>query len=82
MSPLDQCMQSLAAVVRFDDPNGVVIMERAVDRFMMAAGPDSESRIAALDVLTEAVRRYGWATQIADHILEYIAQQRDGLDGD
>jgi hypothetical protein len=82
MSPLDQCMQSLAAGVLFDDLNGVVLMEEAINSFMRAAGPESEARIAALDLLAEAVRRRGWTTLLAGHILAYITQQRDGLAGD
>lgn len=81
MNPLDQCMQSLAAGVLFDDLNGVVLMEEAINSFMRAAGPESEARIAALDLLTEAVRRRGWTTLLAGHILAYIAQQCDGLAG-
>jgi hypothetical protein len=82
MTALDKCMQTLSALVRLDDPGGVLLMEEAVDGFMHAAGPDSEPRIGALDVLAHAVRCQGWATQFAGHILAYIAQQRDGLDGD
>jgi hypothetical protein len=82
MTPHERCIQALAAVVRFDDTNGIVITESATDDFMMAAGPDSEARIAALDVLAHAVRCQGWDTQIAGHILAYIARQREGLAGD
>jgi hypothetical protein len=76
MTPLDKCIQFLAALVRLDDPRGVVLMEEAVDSFTKAAGPDSGAQIAALDVLAHTVRRQGWDTQFAGHILAYIAQQR------
>jgi hypothetical protein len=82
MTPLEKCVQSLGAIVRFDDLNGVVLMESAVDGLVEAAGSDSGAQIAALDVLADTVRCQGWATPLAGHILAYIAQQRGGLAGD
>jgi hypothetical protein len=86
MTPHERCLQSLAAVVRFDDANGVVLMEQAIDSLIQAAGTDSVSKILALDDLTEDLRGNGWNTDLAGIIREYIARQRelvirdDGLD--
>jgi hypothetical protein len=81
MTPLEKCMQTLSALVRLDDLEGVDLMEAAVGDLLEAAGSDSETRIAALDVLAQTVRRQGWSTLFAGH-LAYIAQQRDGLAGE
>ena len=56
MTPLDRCMQTLSALVRLDDLEGVDFMEAAVGDLLDAAGSDNEVRIAALDHLAHAVR--------------------------
>jgi hypothetical protein len=82
MTPLDKCMQTLSALVRLDDLDGVDLMEAAVAELLEAAGSDSKARIVALDHLAQKVRHQGWSTLFAGIILEYISQQRDGLAGD
>jgi hypothetical protein len=82
MTPLDKCMQTLSALVRLDDLEGIDLMEAAVGDLLKAAGSDSEGKIGELDALTNEVRRQGWGTMFAGHILAYIAQQRDGLAGE
>lgn len=82
MTPLEKCMQTLSALVRLDDLDAVDFMEAAVRDLLEAAGSDSETRITALDVLAETVRRQEWSTLFAGHILAYIARQRDGLAGE
>ena len=65
MTPLDKCMQTLSALVRLDDLDGVDLMEAAVGDLREAAGSDSEVRITALDHLADTVRRQGWKTMFA-----------------
>jgi hypothetical protein len=86
MTPHERCLQSFAAIVRFDDANGIVLMEQAIDSLIQAAGMDSVSKILALDDLAEDLEGNGWNTDLAGIIREYIARQRelvirnDGLD--
>jgi hypothetical protein len=79
MTPLDKCMQTLSTLVRINDPGGAELMEAAVASLLKAVGPGTEARIAALDALVTAVRSLGRDTEFTALILDYIAQQRDGL---
>jgi hypothetical protein len=81
MTPLEKCTQTLSALVRLDDVNGVDFMEAAVGDLLEAAGSDSEVRITALDHLAHAVRHQGWNTGFAEIIFAYIALQRARLAG-
>lgn len=75
-------MQTLSALVRLNDPDAIDLMQAAIRDLLKAAGPDSEAKIGALDVLADEVRRQGWKTMFAGHILACIAQQRAGLAGE
>jgi hypothetical protein len=77
MTPHERCLQALAAVVQFDDGNGIVLMEQAIDALTQAAGMDSVSKILALDDLSEDLTGNGWNTDLAAIIREYIARQRE-----
>jgi hypothetical protein len=77
MTPHERCLQALAAVVQFDDANGIILMEQAIDALIQAAGTDSVSKILALDDLTEDLTGNGWNTDLAAIIREYIARQRE-----
>jgi hypothetical protein len=77
MTPHERCLQALAAVVQFDDANGIILMEQAIDALIQAAGTDSVSKILALDDLTEDLTGNGWNTDLAGIIREYIARQRE-----
>jgi hypothetical protein len=82
MTPLEKCMQSLAAIVRFDDPDGVVLMEEAIYSLIEATGTDSIPKIVVLDVLAEEVARKEWNPELSQLIQDYITQQRKGLAGE
>jgi hypothetical protein len=77
MTPHERCLQVLAAVVQFDDANGIILVEQAIDALIQAAGTDSVSKILALDELTEDLTVNGWNTGLAGVIREYIARQRE-----
>jgi hypothetical protein len=77
MRPHERCLQVLAAVVQFDDANGIILVEQAIDALIQAAGTDSVSKILALDELTEDLTVNGWNTGLAGVIREYIARQRE-----
>jgi hypothetical protein len=77
MTPHERCLQALAAVVHFDNANGVVLMEQAIDSLIQAAGTDSVSKILALDDLAEDLTGNGWSTDLTGIICEYIARQRE-----
>jgi hypothetical protein len=79
MTPHERCLQTLAAVVRFDDANGIVLMEQAIDGLIQAAGTDSVSKILALDNLADDLKSNGWNTDLAGIIREYIARQRERI---
>ena len=79
MTPHERCLQSLAAVVQFDDANGIVLMEQAIDSLIRAAGTDSVSKILALDDLAEDLKGNGWNMDLAGIIREYIARQRERI---
>jgi hypothetical protein len=77
MTPYERCLQALAAVVQFDDANGIILMEQAIDALIQAAGTDSVSKVLALDDLSEDLTGNGWNTDLAGIIREYIARQRE-----
>ena len=77
MTPHERCLQVLAAVVQFDDANGIILVEQAIDALIQAAGTDSVSKILALDELTEDLTDNGWNTDLVGVIREYIARQRE-----
>jgi hypothetical protein len=77
MRPHERCLQVLAAVVQFDDANGIILVEQAIDALIQAAGTDSVSKILALDELTEDLTVNGWNTGLEGVIREYIARQRE-----
>jgi hypothetical protein len=72
MTPLEKCTQTLSTLVRLDDRRGLDLMEAAIGDLLKAAGSDREARIAALDVLANEVRRQGWGTMFAGHILSTL----------
>jgi hypothetical protein len=59
MTLIDKCMQTLSALVRLDDLDGVDLMEAAVADLPEAVGSDAKRRIAVLDHLAQTVRRQG-----------------------
>jgi hypothetical protein len=65
MTPHERCLQVLAAVVQFDDANGIILVEQAIDALIQAAGRDSVSKILALDELTEDLTVNRWSTVLA-----------------
>jgi hypothetical protein len=77
MTPHERCLEVLAAVVKFDDANGIILVERAIDALIQAAGTDSVSKILALDELTEDLTDNGWNTDLVGVIREYTARQRE-----
>jgi hypothetical protein len=62
MTPHERCLQVLAAVVQFDDANGIILVEQAIDALIQASGTDSVSKILALDELTEDLTAKRWST--------------------
>jgi hypothetical protein len=77
LRPHERCLQVLAAVVQFDDANGIILVEQAIDALIQTAGADSVSKILALDELTEDLTVNGWNTGLAGVIREHIARQRE-----
>jgi hypothetical protein len=77
MTPLEKCIEALAVLARADDPNRLVLMERAVDSFAKDSGADDEARYGALDDLAHTVAGQGWDREFTTLIMEYIAKQRD-----
>jgi hypothetical protein len=45
MTPHERCLQVLAAVVQFDDANGIILVEQAIDALIQAAGTDTCRRL-------------------------------------
>jgi hypothetical protein len=77
MTPHERCLQVLSAVVQFDDANGIILVEQAIDALIQASGTDSVSKILALDELTEELTVNGWNTDLVGVIREYISRQRE-----
>jgi hypothetical protein len=77
MTLLEKCIEVLAMLARTDDPNRIVLMERAVDDFANNSGADDAAQYGALDDLAYTVASQRWEAEFATVIMEYIAKQRD-----
>jgi hypothetical protein len=77
MTPHERCLQVLAAVVQFNEANGIILVEQAIDALIQASGTDSVSKILALDELTEDLTAKRSNTDLVRVIREYIARQRE-----
>ncbi len=51
MTPIQQCLQSLAVLAKSDDLNGISLAESKIDEFVRTAGTESAWQIVALDDL-------------------------------
>jgi hypothetical protein len=75
MTPIQQCLQSLAVLAKTDDLNGISLAESKIDEFVRTAGTESAWQIVALDDLKQGITDRGWGTPCSGHILDYIARQ-------
>src|SRR5258708_9843672 len=76
MTPIQQCLQSLAVLAKSDDLNGISLAESKIDEFVRTAGTESAWQIVALDDLKHEITDRAWGTTCSGHMLDYIAQQR------
>jgi hypothetical protein len=76
MTPIQQCLQSLAVLAKTDDLNGISLAESKIDEFVRTAGTESAWQIVALDDLKHEIADRGWGTPCARHMLDYMARQR------
>jgi hypothetical protein len=74
MTPIQQCLQSLAVLAKTDDLNGISLAESKIDEFVRTAGTESAWQIVALDEITDRE----WGT-CSGHVLDYIARQRAAI---
>ena len=51
MTPIQQCLESLAVLAKTDDLNGISLAESKIDEFVRTAGTESAWQIVALDDL-------------------------------
>jgi hypothetical protein len=79
MTPIQQCLQSLAVLAKSDDLNGISLAESKIDEFVRTAGTESAWQIVALDDLKHEITDRGWGTTRSRHMLDYIAQQRAAI---
>jgi hypothetical protein len=79
MTPIQQCLQSLAVLAKTDDLNGISLAESKIDEFVRTAGTESAWQIVALDDLKHEITDRGWGTPCFGHILDYIARQRAAI---
>jgi hypothetical protein len=78
MTPIQQCLQSLAVLAKSDDLNGISLAESKIDEFVRTAGTESAWQIVALDDLKHEITDRGWGTTCSGHMLD-IAQQRAAI---
>jgi hypothetical protein len=62
MTPIQQCLQSLAVLAKTDDLNGISLAESKIDEFLRTAGTESAWQIVALDDLKLEITERGWGT--------------------
>ena len=55
MTPIQQCLQSLAVLAKSDDLNGISLAESKIDEFVRTAGTESAWQIVALDDLKHEI---------------------------
>jgi hypothetical protein len=55
MTPIQQCLQSLAVLAESDDLNGISLAESKIDEFVRTAGTESAWQIVALDDLKHEI---------------------------
>src|ERR1700731_4056616 len=79
MTPIQQCLQSLAVLAKTDDLNGISLAESMIDEFVRTAGTESAWQIVALDDLKHEITDRGWGTPCSGRILDYIARQRAAI---
>jgi hypothetical protein len=79
MTPIQQCLQSLAVLAKTDDLNGISLAESKIDEFVRTAGTESAWQIVALDDLKHEITDRGWGTPCSGRILDYIARQRAAI---
>jgi hypothetical protein len=79
MTPIQQCLQSLAVLAKTDDLNGISLAESKIDEFVRTAGTESAWQIVALDDLKQEITDRGWGTPCSGRILDYIARQRAAI---
>jgi hypothetical protein len=73
MTPIQQCLQSLAVLAKSDDLNGISLAESKIDEFVRTAGTESAWQIVALDDLKHEITDRGWGTTCSGHMLDYIS---------
>jgi hypothetical protein len=79
MTPIQQCLQSLAVLAKIDDLNDIRLAESKIDEFVRTAGTENSWQIVALDDLKHEITDRGWGTLCAGHMLDYIARQRAAI---
>ena len=82
MTPIRQCLQSLAVLAKTDDLNGISLAESKIDEFVRTAGTENSWQIVALDTLADLkheITDRGLGTLCAGHMLDYIARQRAAI---
>ena len=62
MTPIQQCLQSLAVLAESDDLNGISLAESKIDEFVRTAGTESAWQLVALDDLKHEITDRGWGT--------------------
>ena len=67
MTPIQQCLQSLAVLAKSDDLNGISLAESKIDEFVRTAGTESAWQIVALDDLKHEITDRGWGTTCSGH---------------
>jgi hypothetical protein len=70
MTPIQQCLQSLAVLAKTEDLNGISLAESEIDEFVRTAGTESAWQIVALDDLKQEITDRGWGTSSSGHVLE------------
>ena len=76
MTPIQQCLQSLAVLAKSDDLNGISLAESKIDEFVRTAGTESAWQIVALDDLKQEITDGDGETPCSDHISAYIVRRR------
>ena len=64
MTPIQQCLQSLAVLARTDDLNGISLVESKIDEFVRTAGTESAWQIVALDDLKHEITELGMGNTV------------------
>ena len=78
MTPIQQCLQSLAVLAKTDDLNGISLAESKIDEFVRTAGTESAWQIVALDDLEHEITDGGWEHRARGHLGLYRpAARRD-----